>query len=127
MKLRIAVASATAALLGALAVPAAAVAGPTDNENASVAGVASVAAGACPSGYLCLYTRTGLTGRMFKLFHCQFYALSNWNGRGSVRNNQTGGVAAYLYGQDKHGTTSLIPAGSHFDQDFRPAWYAKPC
>jgi hypothetical protein len=128
MRIRMAIASAAAALIGVVAAPAVALAGPTDNESASVAGVASVPAGACPSGYFCLYTRTGLTGRMFKLYYCQYYAMSNWNGTGSARNNQIGADAvAYLFGQDKRTAYSRIPVGYQSNQDFRPVWYAKPC
>jgi hypothetical protein len=45
----------------------------------------------CPAGNFCLYTGPEWSGRVFRLFHCQEYALSRWNGYGSWYNNDTGG------------------------------------
>jgi hypothetical protein len=127
MKLRITLAAVVAAVITAVAAPTAALAGPNDNESASVVGVSSVAAGACPRGYFCLYTRANFTGRMFKLYYCRDYSLSKWNGVGSARNNNTGGASAWLLDQYKQ-ARYLYPAGfSYATQDFKPIWFAKAC
>ena len=127
MRLRIALAVTMAAIVAAVGTPAAAVAGSNDNESATVAGVASVPAGACPSGYFCLYTRPNYTGRMFKLYYCRDYAMSHWNGVGSGRNNNTGGAMAWLLDQYKQARFRYDAGYSNPQQDFRPIWYAKAC
>jgi hypothetical protein len=127
MRLRITLAAMVAAVVAAVGTPAAAVAGPNDNESATVTGVASVAAAACPSGYFCLYTRPNYTGRMFKLYYCRDYAMSRWNGVGSVRNRNTDEAMAWLLDQYKQARFRYDAGDSNPRQDFRPIWYAKAC
>jgi hypothetical protein len=127
MKVRIALAGAFAAAIAAVAAPSAAYAGPNDNEGARIAGVGSVTAGACPYEHTCLYTRPNYTGRMFKLYHCNTYSMSQWNGVGSWHNNNSGGVWADLLDQQKELLVSVAAGTAWPTEDFEPVWYVKPC
>ncbi|TDC42452.1 peptidase inhibitor family I36 protein [Micromonospora sp. KC213] len=127
MKLRLLLITAFAAIAATLVAPSAAHAGPDDNHNASVAGVSSRAAGPCPYTAFCLYTETERRGRMFVLYACRDYALYNWNGYGSVHNNQTAGTWANLLDQNRNAIHAFIPPGGADWLDFDPFWYAKPC
>ncbi|WJK42887.1 hypothetical protein O7608_11130 [Solwaraspora sp. WMMA2056] len=53
----------------------------------------------CPSGNLCLavWNSPGSNWKVFDLYYCHRYALSNWYGQGHWVNNQTGGATAYAY------------------------------
>ncbi|MFE0590320.1 peptidase inhibitor family I36 protein [Micromonospora echinospora] len=127
MKLRLFLTAALAATVATLAAPAAAHAGPDDNYNASVSGVSSQAAGPCPYTALCLYTEPNTGGRMFALYACGNYALYNWNGYGSVANNQTPGTWAYMLDQNGNAIHAFVPPGVATYVNFDPFWYAKPC
>jgi hypothetical protein len=131
MKARIALVGALAAVMAAVAGPTAAMAGSNDNDGASVVGVGAVSPGpgACEAGNFCLYTGPMFTGRLYKLYHCKAYSLSNWNGVGSWINNNTGGAHAII--QDRnHGTLVDTDPSSNWynaDYNFNPAWYVKAC
>ncbi|MGW3858692.1 peptidase inhibitor family I36 protein [Micromonospora arida] len=53
-----------------------------------MSGVSSQAPGSCPYTAVCVYTDTYFGGRMFVLYQCRWYSLTNWNGWGSIYNNQ---------------------------------------
>ncbi|MEH1099877.1 peptidase inhibitor family I36 protein [Micromonospora sp. CPCC 205561] len=127
MKLRLFLTAAFAAAAATLAAPAAAHAGPDDNLNASVSGIASQAAGTCPYTAFCLYTDTYLRGRMFVMYACGDYALFNWNGHGSVVNNQTPGTWADLLDQNRNPIHGFAYRSEALYVDFDPYWYAQPC
>jgi hypothetical protein len=107
------------------------------NNNATVAGVTPRTATGnrddCPTGNLCLYTGTNYTGKRFDLYACKTYSLSNWDGNGSVLNNQSTGQTAWFQGVNHNvvatidGPTSggVIAGWGLFD--FAPIWYAKNC
>ncbi|MER6161438.1 peptidase inhibitor family I36 protein [Streptomyces sp. NPDC001868] len=125
-----AVTTLTAVGIGLAATPASAAAA-DDNNNASVSGVRGVAATGnpsdCPSGNLCLYTGRDYTGTMFPLYSCGAYNLHNWNGLGSVANNQTGGAVGTLYNQNWSANLSIQAGHGTPSWDFAPIWYARPC
>jgi hypothetical protein len=136
MKARIALVGAIATVLATVAAPTAAMAGPNDNNNASVGGVTPINAPSdpsdgCPEGNFCLYTGAGYTGKVFRLYHCQTYSLADWNGIGSYWNHNTGGAHGYIQNQN-HGTitdASAYPGNNSWahDYNFTPAWYVKAC
>ncbi|MFE9188194.1 peptidase inhibitor family I36 protein [Micromonospora sp. NPDC007208] len=102
-------------------------AGPDDNNNASVSGISSQAAGSCPYTALCLYTEGDFRGRMFVIYACGNYALFNWNGWGSVYNNQTPSYWAYLLDQNGNEAHGFVDGAGASWVEFDPYWYAKPC
>ncbi|GHJ41969.1 peptidase inhibitor family I36 protein [Streptomyces sp. TS71-3] len=108
-----------------------------DNSQASVDGVNGVPAsgngGDCPYLRVCLYTGANMTGTRFDLYVCRDYRLVQWNGIGSVWNNQSFGAAAVfmnreftvlttLKGPDANGT--IFGFGAY---DFSPIWYVRNC
>jgi len=106
--------------------------GSSDNNDATVSGVHGVPAAGnygadCPYLNFCLYTGTFWTGTRFDLYNCGTYALSHWNGDGSVINNQTPGQWAWLLYRDQTVYYRQEPQNGHAVVDFVPAWYAKPC
>lgn len=134
MKARIALAGAFAAIIAAVAAPTVAHAGPNDNANARVAGVASrPASDGCGLGNFCIYTNRDYSGRVFWLPRCSpNYSLSNWNGVGSYLNNNSGGAFGYI--KDANGRNLVISnpdasAGSWGNPayNFKPAWYVHAC
>lgn len=128
MKLRIALAGIVAAAIAAVAAPTAAQAGPNDNNDARVAGVSSVAATEwCPEAHFCIYTGRDYTGRMFKLFRCQTYSLSNWNGVGSWWNRNSDNAHAYILDQNRRRLVDSAPYTFNGAYNFKPAWYVTAC
>jgi hypothetical protein len=132
MRIRTAAAGLLAAVVATVAVPSTAYAGPTDNENGTVAGVTPVNATGdprrdCPVGNHCVWTRPSWQGKVFRLYFCRTYALSQWNGNGSDFNNQTGGAVALYLDQARRVLSRQSPGSSHTSVDFRPVWYIKNC
>jgi hypothetical protein len=113
----------------AFAVPTAAYADEDPlNANARVSGVTPrPASEGCPAGNFCLYTGPEWSGRVFRLFYCQEYALSRWNGYGSWYNNNTGGARAQILNSSRISIYDTDPGDSHPAYDFEPAWYVRAC
>ncbi|WP_457033934.1 peptidase inhibitor family I36 protein [Kitasatospora sp. P5_F3] len=112
--------------LGLLAQPA--MASSTDNSGAWVTG--GTVHNYCAVGDFCLYTGPSYTGRVYGLPNCTSYALHEWNGVGSYRNNQT--PAGYstdalfkAYDGDTIGITAGYPVMESIN--FSPVWYVVPC
>jgi hypothetical protein len=84
----------------------------------------------CPSAHFCIYTHSFATAnsRVFSLYHCREYALSNWLDQGFVWNNNTGGAPGYLRGSN-HATLpgGTFSAGEADWYNFYPVWYVKAC
>ncbi|MGW3086870.1 peptidase inhibitor family I36 protein [Streptomyces sp. NPDC001108] len=108
-----------------------------DNSQASVDGVDGVRATGdgkdCAYLRVCLYTGPNMTGTRFDLYQCGDYRLVQWNGAGSVWNNQTTGTTAVFMnrqftvigsvrGRDSNGTIY-----GYTSYDFSPVWYVRPC
>ncbi|MER5867057.1 hypothetical protein [Kitasatospora sp. NPDC002040] len=114
------------AAIGLLAQPA--MAGTSDNTGAWVTG--GTVHNYCAVGDFCIYTGPSYSGRVFGLPNCTSYALHEWNGVGSWRNNQT--PANYstdamfkAHDGDTIGITSGIPAMD--SMTFRPVYFIVPC
>lgn len=129
MKARITLAAIVAAAIGAVAVPTAAYAGPNDNNNATVAGVAGVNPypGVCDVGRFCLFTGPNFTGKVFPLIRCTTYAIHNWNGVGSWANNNSGGKHALLLDRNGYKIIETVPGDSNVRYNFKPVWYVNAC
>ncbi|GAA4692869.1 hypothetical protein APR04_002167 [Promicromonospora umidemergens] len=72
--------------------------------------------------------------KIFHLYNCHKYALSNWIGNGGFNNNQTRGTVARFYGQN--GSTQVAPASTAYEirsvnrGDFggwSPVWFVRNC
>ncbi|RAO63624.1 hypothetical protein [Micromonospora saelicesensis] len=147
MKLRMLLIGAFAALLATLAVPSVATAAPadhpiagvttqsanpanaiaSDNPNAGISGVSSQAVGPCPYTAVCVYTDTYFGGRMFVLYQCRWYSLTNWNGWGSIYNNQTWGAWADIMDQNRNPIRGFSSGVAWEAVDFSPVWYIRMC
>jgi hypothetical protein len=117
-----------------LASPDSALAGPNDNNNAGVGGVAGVSADqGCPLGNFCIYTQPNYGGTVYRLYHCREYDLYNWNGNLSWYNNNVDGAHALIQDRnyrtliDTAPNTTLLDVTYDFNQDFRPVWHIKAC
>jgi hypothetical protein len=125
-----------ALVLTLAATPGAAFAGSNDNANARVSGVQGESpSDGCDmnSGYFCLYTKIYGGGTMFKLYYCQEYDLSNWNGIGSFFNGNTDGRHALLQDRNYRTIYDSAPAfneyGTYYEgiYDFNPVWHINAC
>ena len=65
--------------------------------------------------------------RVFKLFVCTTYAVSNWNGSGFYWDNQTGTPLSAFYGQFMNTLFSFRPGGGQLAVDWSPVWFIKNC
>ncbi|MEU6352821.1 hypothetical protein ABZ896_26420 [Streptomyces sp. NPDC047072] len=83
----------------------------------------------CASGNLCAAVWDATQGDyvVYSFYYCDTYTLSNWVGTGSYRNNQTGGVTAYFYGQNGQTVTPVGPGGSSNSYNWGPIWSIKNC
>jgi hypothetical protein len=65
----------------------------------------------CDPGNLCAWVWDPTTSdfKVFFLFACNRYSLSNWFGDGGYADNQTGGVRSTFYGQSGNVLTSFTP------------------
>jgi hypothetical protein len=128
MKLRMALAGFCAAAVAAVAVPAPALAGPSDNSAAGITGVASVPAGYyCEAGHFCLWTGSDWSGRQFQLYYCRTYSMTQWNGVGSWWNNNTGGARGQILDQNRRVLINPAPGAYNHAYNFKPAWFVTPC
>ena len=74
-----------------------------------------------------MWTGSNFTGKVFRLYYCQTYALSNWNGIGSYWNNQTGSATPKLLRQDGSVARTGAVQELSTSYNFAPIWYVKPC
>lgn len=72
--------------------------------------------------------------KIFHLYNCRAYALSNWMGNGGFNNNQTTGTVARFYGQN--GSTQVVPPSTAPDvrsvnrgnfPGWDPVWFVRNC
>ncbi|WP_457033933.1 hypothetical protein [Kitasatospora sp. P5_F3] len=130
MKLRRAAAvtlAGTFTALGLLAQPAMASSG--DNSGAWVTG--GTVHNYCAVGDFCLYTGMLYSGRVYGLPNCTDYALHEWNGLGSWKNNQT--PANYNTDaefKDAAGNVighGWLQWGADAAVNLNPVYYVRPC
>src|SRR4051794_1935636 len=100
MKKRLALAVAAAAVVTIMSAPMPAMAGPNDNNSATISGVTPVAATGklatdCPSAYFCMYTGAYQTGKAVRVRSCTTRAVSNGNGVGLYYNPNIPNVYGY--------------------------------
>jgi hypothetical protein len=79
----------------------------------------------CSSGYGCAAVPWAGQYYIFDFYYYETYALSDWLGRGTIHNNQTGGAAVRLLnrdGSERH----CIPTGvGRLTVDWTPIWYIR--
>ncbi|MEU2287123.1 hypothetical protein ABZ614_35320 [Streptomyces sp. NPDC013178] len=82
----------------------------------------------CDEGYLCpaVWDPSAGAYKVFFLYYCNRYSLSNWNGRGQVVNNQIG-AAAFFYGQNGEVLDAVLPDRVAYDYDWTPVWHIRNC
>jgi hypothetical protein len=82
----------------------------------------------CDPGNLCVevWDPTVSKWKIFFLYTCNRYYVSNWHGDGYYLNKQTGGVTSYFYGESGNVLRSFTPpqVGT---QDWTPVWSIRNC
>ncbi|MFD6970052.1 hypothetical protein [Streptomyces sp. NPDC059949] len=83
----------------------------------------------CSSGNLCtlVWDPTTSDWKVFYLYNCNRYSVSNWNGNGAYWNNQTGNPTSYFYNQGGGVVKSIQPGGGQLGQDWSPIWSVRNC
>lgn len=88
----------------------------------------------CPSGNFCAGVPIPGGQRVFKLFFCNTYSVSFWNGTGGYLDNQTGNPATRLLDQrrveikNNPSTPSpIFPGGGQQSINWTPVWFVKNC
>jgi hypothetical protein len=85
---------------------------------------------ACASGTLCTGVWDPNSGqwKVFKLYYCRTYAVSNWLGSGFYWNNQTGTPRSVFYDRNMNEIFSFYPGGGQLHYpNWGPVWYVKNC
>ncbi|MGY5046535.1 hypothetical protein ACWDE0_12880 [Streptomyces sp. 900105755] len=82
----------------------------------------------CGAGNLCLEVRdpTVSKWKIFYLYNCNRYYLSNWYGNGYYLNKQTGSVTSYLYDANGNVLRAFSPPQVG-EQDWNPVWSVRNC
>lgn len=84
----------------------------------------------CASGTFCAGVWDPNAGqwKVFKLFFCTTYALSNWNGSGFYFDNQTAGTQTFFYDQFhiQINKNAIFP-GPQVNYNWDPVWFIKNC
>ncbi|MEU9246521.1 hypothetical protein [Streptomyces shenzhenensis] len=82
----------------------------------------------CGAGNLCLevWDQTVSKWKIFYLYNCNRYYLSNWYGDGYYLNKQTGSVTSYLYDANGNVLRAFSPpqVGT---QNWDPVWSVRNC
>lgn len=84
----------------------------------------------CPQGNFCarVWDPTANTYRVYKLFRCATYSLSNWQGTGGYVNRQTGARAtATFYGQSGNALLNVPIGAQDTSYDWGPVWKIRNC
>jgi hypothetical protein len=84
----------------------------------------------CETGYVCASVPLTWGYRIFKFYYGGTYKLYDWQGTGSMANNQTGGWSVRLYDANKHQIKCRNRTGWG-DVNWDPAYYLRlstyPC
>ncbi|MER6221938.1 hypothetical protein ACWCYL_15615 [Streptomyces sp. 900105755] len=82
----------------------------------------------CGPGNLCLevWDPTVSKWKIFYLYNCNRYYLSNWYGNGYYLNKQTGSVTSYLYDANGNVLRAFSPPQVG-DQNWDPVWSVRNC
>lgn len=83
----------------------------------------------CARGNLCTLVWDFVTDnwKLFRLFTCHTYALSNWLDQGAYYDNQTGGVTSIFYNQDGSERKRITPDATQHLYGWTPVWSIKNC
>ncbi|MFI9462128.1 hypothetical protein [Streptomyces xiamenensis] len=104
---------------------------PTISPSAPFIHVSAGAQYTCESGNLCtaVWDPVVTKWKVFKLYNCNRYSLSNWldGGDGTYRNTQTGNPTSYFYNQSGGVITSFKPFSGQRYQNWAPVWSIRNC
>ncbi|ANS65932.1 hypothetical protein SLINC_3708 [Streptomyces lincolnensis] len=83
----------------------------------------------CDTGNFCagVWDPTVNQWRVFFLYHCNRYHLSNWQGTGEVVNSQTDNAQATTYGQNGNVIQTFPVSTDAPDVDWDPVWSIRNC
>ncbi|MCD7441448.1 hypothetical protein K4B79_24880 [Streptomyces lincolnensis] len=83
----------------------------------------------CDTGNFCagVWDPTVNQWRVFFLYHCNRYYLSNWQGTGEVMNSQTDNAQATTYGQSGNVIQTFPVSTDAPDVDWDPVWSIRNC
>ncbi|MFI9171992.1 hypothetical protein [Streptomyces lincolnensis] len=83
----------------------------------------------CDTGNFCagVWDPTVNQWRVFFLYHCNRYHLSNWHGTGEVSNSQTDNAQATTYGQNGDVIQIFPVSNDKPDVDWEPVWSIRNC
>lgn len=83
----------------------------------------------CSSGNLCTlaWDPTKSNWKIFYLYQCNRYSLSNWLAGGYYFDNQVGGVTSYFYDQSGNILKSFTPDNNQHEQNWTPVWSIRNC
>ncbi|MFP8883082.1 MULTISPECIES: hypothetical protein [Streptomyces] len=83
----------------------------------------------CASGNLCTLAWDSTKGmwKVFYLYTCNRYHLTNWLGTGHYANRQTGSPTSYFYGSSGNVIKSFKPFSGTRQQDWGPVWSIRNC
>ncbi|WP_405546806.1 hypothetical protein OG478_45335 [Streptomyces phaeochromogenes] len=83
----------------------------------------------CDTGNFCagVWDPTVNQWRVFFLYDCNRYYLSNWQGTGEVMNSQTDNAQATIYGQNGNMIQTFPVSTDAPDVDWEPVWSIRNC
>ncbi|MEU0412213.1 hypothetical protein ABZ307_30930 [Streptomyces griseorubiginosus] len=83
----------------------------------------------CPSGNLCAgaWDTSRNQWKIFYLYSCKRYALTNWLDWGWFDNAQTGGAIGYFYGQNGNVLRTVYPGGGIQSYYWDAVWSIRNC
>ncbi|WP_326761935.1 hypothetical protein OHB35_46470 [Streptomyces phaeochromogenes] len=83
----------------------------------------------CDTGNFCagVWDPTVNQWRVFFLYDCNRYYLSNWQGTGEVMNSQTDNAQATIYGQNGNVIQTFPVSTDAPDVDWEPVWSIRNC
>lgn len=102
---------------------------PTLSPGADYQHVAPGGTFGCKAGNLCasVWDPTKSKWKIYFLYTCNRYYLSNWEGTGQYWNRQTGTPTSTFYGQSGNTIKSFKPFSGKRDQSWSPVWSIRNC
>jgi hypothetical protein len=104
------------------------VAAPTISPSVTTEHVPAGGVASCSVGTLCtaVWDPTVNQFKIFHLFNCTTYTVSNWLGEGSFNDSQTGNPTSVFFGQSHNTLLSFTP-GTVEDFNWDPVFFIKNC
>ncbi|MEU6140225.1 hypothetical protein ABZ848_07690 [Streptomyces sp. NPDC047081] len=102
---------------------------PGISPSTSTTHVAPGATYTCNVGNFCagVWDPTTSNWKVFFLYNCARYSLSNWNGTGFYWDNQTGNPTTYFYNQGGGVIATVTPGAGQVSYDWTPVWSIRNC